>query len=71
MSAKPPPHDCPGCQVPGIPVEQLACRRCWPRLPKPYRDALWDAYGHGTPEAHQVALDACLTWYREHPRGGR
>lgn len=38
------------------------CRRCWFALPKPYRNAVWDAYnnkGPWSPElrmAHSAAL---------------
>lgn len=60
-------HTCPSCRKPGVARELLACRPCWYRLPKPYRDALNAAHRRGGP-AHRAALKAALHWYREHPQ---
>lgn len=63
-----PTHACPGCKVDGVKQTEFACRRCWFRLPKPLRDALWDAYRRGSVTAHSEAMAACTRWYEDHPR---
>ncbi len=41
-------HHChaTGCTA-AVPPKMFMCRRHWFRLPKPYRDAIWDAYVPG------------------------
>lgn len=56
-------HECPrrGCTR-RVPFHQLACRDGWYRIPKPFRDAVWNAYhehGMGSPE-HGAAIRAAV-----------
>lgn len=56
----PPPHNCPGCNKPGIPRQRLACGQCWYRLPHHLRQAVLRG---GDARLH--AVSAALTWYRQ------
>lgn len=62
-----PPHGCPGGCGAQVPYEMLACKPCWWRLPRPYRDALNAAHRKGGP-AHRAALAAALRWYRKNTK---
>lgn len=53
------PHNCPGCDKPGIPYHKLACGPCWRRLPGPMRVAVLKG---GSSRLH--AVSNALTWYR-------
>ena len=75
-------HPCPGCQTPGVPRHQLACKPCWFRLPQDLRDAVNGTYRAKSyakrPEtrsravvAHRQALAAAMTWYRANPAVSR
>lgn len=56
----PPPHNCPGCQKPGIPHHMLACGECWHKLPRALRDKI-TAGG----DARLFNVSVALTWYRQ------
>lgn len=64
-------HGCPGCGA-RVQRSQLACKPCWWRLPKPFRDAVNTAYRHRVehPRAHILAMRAAMDWYRRNPAGG-
>jgi hypothetical protein len=66
-------HPCPGCQAPGVPHSQLACKPCWWRLPKHLRDAVNSGYRVRVrnPRIHREALAAALAWYRDNPAVSR
>lgn len=64
MSTPPPPHDCPGCDRPGIPRSLLACKRCWARLPKVQRDVINESYRLGDSPRHSEAIAVAMAWYR-------
>lgn len=59
-------HLCPGgC---GVQVERskFACRVCWARLPKPFRDAINRAYRDRAAKGarpHLAAMKAAIGWY--------
>jgi hypothetical protein len=65
-------HGCPGDCGAQVPRHQLACKPCWFRLPKPYRDAVNDGYRHRmtNPRPHRQALRDAMLWYRDNPAGG-
>lgn len=70
-------HGCPGDCGETVARHQLACRRCWFRLPKPLRDRIDGAYRarRSAPfdaariRAHRQLLVEATTWYRDHPPG--
>jgi hypothetical protein len=72
-------HACPGCRTVEIAGNQLACKACWFRVPRPIRDRItraWAAkrrYPHDGDliAAHRKAVGDALTWYREHSDGTR
>ena len=65
-------HTChwPGCGV-AVPPKMWGCKRHWFTLPKPLRDAIWDAYVPGqeitkTPSAEYMdAAHRVQEWIRE------
>lgn len=62
-------HTCPGCDAPGVPHHQLACKPCWFRLPSPLRNAVNGSYRQrsSNPTPHRAALSAAMRWYRANP----
>lgn len=62
-------HDCPGGCGAQVPRHQLACKPCWYRLPKPFRDAINYAYRNRAknPTGHRAALRKAFEWYRSNP----
>lgn len=65
-------HECPGvgCDA-SVPNSMVACGRCWRRLPKPYRDAIWRGIRDRDAGAHGDALAAAYGWYERNPLPGR
>ncbi len=59
-------HDCPGGCGRQAPYHHYACRGCWYRLPKTYRDDIWRYY-QADAARHAAAMTAAFTWYLEHP----
>ena len=66
-------HDCPGCGIPGMPPEMLACVMCWRRLPDEYRRLVNATYRTRNlfPRDHLQAVLDSIRWYRENPPRGR
>lgn len=64
-------HECPGGCGFEVPQHQLACKRCWFKLPKHLRDDVNAAYRRraSDPVAHRRALVAALSWYRDNRPG--
>lgn len=69
-------HGCPGrCGATTIPRHLLACRDCWRRLPKVYKDPIRHTYrkAAGKPLtdpawiAHRNAVKAAFIWYADNP----
>jgi hypothetical protein len=52
-----------------VPRHQLACKPCWFRLPKIYRDEVNAAYRRRAtdPSLHRRALRQAFAWYRDNP----
>ena len=65
-------HGCPGDCGAQVAHHQLACRRCWYRLPQVLREDVTNAYRRraDNPAAHRAALLAASQWYRANPLGG-
>lgn len=61
-----PTHACPGGCGTQVAHHMLACKPCWSRLPKPYRDAVNDSYRRDS-RSHRSAMAAALAWYRDNP----
>jgi hypothetical protein len=55
-------HSCPGGCKRQVKYEHFACRNCWYRLPKPYRDEIWRWYQKDSSK-HAAAMVAAKTWY--------
>ncbi|HLL68835.1 MAG TPA: hypothetical protein VK453_24445 [Micromonosporaceae bacterium] len=66
-----PGHDCPLCEIPGVPHGFVTCRVCWAQVPARLRLALNHAYQsrRDNPQAHRAALAAVLEWCRDQRRG--
>ncbi|MCA1693510.1 MAG: hypothetical protein LC749_01580 [Actinobacteria bacterium] len=63
-------HDCPaGCGA-QVPRHQFACRTDWFRLPKPYRDAIWQGYRKSGSGEHLDAMGDAIRWYQDNQHGG-
>jgi hypothetical protein len=62
-------HDCPGRCGNQVARHQLACKPCWFRLPKVYRDDVNAAYrGRARdPGRHRRAMQQAFAWYRDNP----
>lgn len=63
-------HRCPGgCNPPvSVTSDHLACRACWFRLPKVYRDAVWEGYREGPLSGTHIAgMLAARTWWLANP----
>ena len=59
-------HSCPGCGRAGIPVNLLACRPCWFRLPIDLRRPVTATFRRDN-TAHLDAVIAALDWYADNP----
>lgn len=61
-------HDCPRPECSrSVPDDMFACRGDWYALPERLRDAIWQAWRHGSAEDHYAAMDEAIEWYRAHP----
>lgn len=59
-------HRCPapGCEA-QVPSNQYACRAHWYSLPKPLRDAIWDAYrDEALGDAHIAAMESADSYLK-------
>lgn len=59
-------HPCPGCEQPGVPRHQLACRPCWAKLPSDLKNAVNGTFRRrlADPAPHRRAAVAAYHWYR-------
>lgn len=66
-------HDCPGQCGRTVRHDQVACHWCWPQLPSNLRRAISTTFAARLRNpadtsralAHRIALQDCLTWYRD------
>jgi len=61
-------HGCPGTCGRQVPYHLYACRACWYRLPKPYRDEIWRWYQVDSGK-HADAMVAAQQWYLDQGGG--
>lgn len=60
-------HTCPGCGCSDVPLDRLACRACWYRLPGDMRLRIWAAGVKGFwTVAHLEALADGWEWLDRH-----
>jgi hypothetical protein len=62
-------HKCPApeCDI-AVPLERLACRRDWSRLPLEIRAEIWRAYRAGEAVNHRHATAEAISWFKGNPR---
>lgn len=60
-------HECPGGCGAQVAFHLFACKRCWFRLPRALRTAIWRAHGGTDGRAHVAAMADATQWFEANP----